>query len=156
MAGFIIFSVLGHISELTGTEIQDLKTDGMELVFISYPQALSSMRPSMLWSFLFFFSLFLLGIDSIFSSVEVVNSTIIDIMGSKRLNRETVAGIVCLVLFGLSLPNIFNGGIYYYKLLDWYTCVQSVAIIGAIEVVTVLWIYGGTQLRYVITFIYLI
>ena len=146
MAGFIIFSVLGHISEITGIAIPDLKTDGLELVFISYPQALSSMQPTLLWSILFFFSLFLLGIDSVFSSVEVVNQTIIDRMNTKKFGRETVAFVVCLVLFFLTIPNMYSGGIYLYKLLDWYTCVQSVAIIGALEVVTVLWFFGARNL----------
>ena len=133
---------------MTGIEIPDLDTQGLELVFIAFPQALSTMSPSILWAALFFLSLFLLGIDSVFSSVEVVVSAMIDQFGVKKVSRELISAVICIVLFSMTLPNCFNGGIYFYKLLDWYTCVQSVAIIGCLEVVTVLWIYGARKLRY--------
>ena len=44
-AGFIIFSVLGHISEMVNIPIEELQLDGPELIFVSYPQALSDMYP---------------------------------------------------------------------------------------------------------------
>ena len=147
LAGIIIFSTLGHISVLTGQELNQLSTQGLELIFVSYPQALSSMQPSAMWSILFFSSLFLLGIDSVFASVEVVLSTIMDSIRSKKIKREMMAGLVCFTLFLATIPNCFQGGIFFYKLLDWYTCVQSLAIIGTLEVIVVLWIYGAKNLR---------
>ena len=79
MSGFIIFSVLGHVSEMVGQSIPELAVQGPELVFVAYPQALSEMTPPCLWSVLFFGTLFILGIDSVFSSVECVNTTINEI-----------------------------------------------------------------------------
>ena len=80
MSGFIIFSVLGHVSEMVGQSIPELAVQGPELVFVAYPQALSEMTPPCLWSVLFFSTLFILGIDSVFSSVECVNTTINEIL----------------------------------------------------------------------------
>ena len=97
--------------------------------------------------------LFLLGIDSVFSSVEVVVTTIVDMLPTAPTkakfvySRYIVTGFVCLSLFLLTLPNCFNGGIYFYKLMDWYTCLQSLMIIGALEVVAILWIFGAKRLR---------
>lgn len=149
MSGFIIFSVLGHISVMVGQDITELATQGPELVFVAYPQALSEMMPPALWSTMFFFCLFVLGIDSVFSSVECCNNALEDILhnqGYKAVRKEFIALAVCAVAFCLALPNVFDGGIYFYKLMDWYTCVQSLAIMAAVEVVVVLWIYGSTNL----------
>ena len=84
LAGFVIFSVLGHISEMVGRDIPDLATAGIELIFISYPQALVDMSPIWLWAPLFFMTLFIVGIDSVFSGVEVINTTIFDILHEHR------------------------------------------------------------------------
>jgi len=121
---------------------------GPELIFVSYPQALSDMEPPWLWSILFFLTLFVLGIDSVFSSVEVVNTTVADFMleNSRPIRRELIALFVCLVSFGVAVPNMFDGGIYLYKLLDWYTAVQSLAVLAAIEVVVICWIYNPFKL----------
>ena len=108
------------------------------------------MTPPWLWSILFFLTLFILGIDSVFSSVEVINTTIADLMRerSKPYRKEIIAGFVCFVLFLVAVPNMFDGGIYLYKLLDWYVAVQSLAILAAIETVAICWIYNPYRLRF--------
>ena len=63
------------------------------------------------------------------------------------IRKEVIAFGVCLSAFFLAMPNVFEGGIYFYKLMDWYTCVQSLAILMAVEVIVVLWIYGSNSLR---------
>ena len=72
---------------MVGVDIPDLAVAGPELVFVAYPQALVDMSPPWLWSILFFFTLFVLGIDSVFSSVEVVNTTIHDMLLKKEKGR---------------------------------------------------------------------
>ncbi|KAL3312663.1 Sodium- and chloride-dependent GABA transporter 1 [Cichlidogyrus casuarinus] len=51
---------------------------GPGLVFIVYPTALSVMPYSAIWSVLFFFMLFLVGIDSQFCTLEGMITAIID------------------------------------------------------------------------------
>ena len=36
--------------------------------------------------------------------------------------------------------------------MDWYTCVQSLSILAAIEVCTALWIFGAGNLRFLYLF----
>ena len=78
-----MFAVLGNISYILDKDIRDLAVQGPELVFVAYPQAFIQMFPSQMWSLLFFLTLFILGIDSVFSSIEVVNTSINDFFKEK-------------------------------------------------------------------------
>ena len=68
------------------------------------------MNPSPLWSILFFLMIFMLGIDSQFTMVETLVTTINDEFGfyvKKYLKRrEFLVLIICVILFCLCLPNI--------------------------------------------------
>ena len=66
---------------------------------------------------MFFFTLFVLGIDSIFSSIECLNITVLDVLKnlSVFMRREVVALISCTVAFLMGVPIMFDGGIYLYK-----------------------------------------
>ena len=43
MAGFIVFSILGHISHILGVQVQEMAASGPELIFVSLPQGTVSM-----------------------------------------------------------------------------------------------------------------
>lgn len=51
----------------TGLDIDKVATGGPGLSFVTMPLALTMMPFPQLWSFLFFFMLFLLGIDTVVS-----------------------------------------------------------------------------------------
>jgi len=148
LAGFLVFSVLGHISHIVGRPVGELATAGPELIFVSIPQALSSMNPGWLWSALFFLTLFLLGINSIFATVEAGNAALIDFLQKKgkKVKRELLAAGVCALLCMISLLTMFDGGIYLYKLLDWYVATQSLALLASFEMITICWIYTPRRL----------
>ncbi|VDK80585.1 unnamed protein product [Dibothriocephalus latus] len=64
IAGCIIFTTLGYMSETSGIPIARVAEAGPGLAFVAYPKALSTMPLSPLWSVLFFLILLLLGLDS--------------------------------------------------------------------------------------------
>ncbi|CAG2225029.1 Sodium-dependent serotonin transporter,Sodium-dependent dopamine transporter,Sodium-and chloride-dependent glycine transporter 2,Sodium-dependent noradrenaline transporter [Mytilus edulis] len=64
LAGFVVFSVLGHMSHMSGKTVDNVARDDVGLIFIVYPEALSSLELSPFWAILFFFMLITLGLDT--------------------------------------------------------------------------------------------
>ena len=71
-AGFAVFSTLGYLAQEQNTDVSDLSAGGFGLAFIAYPEALAEMPAGNFFSFLFFFMLLLLAIDSQFAMTETV------------------------------------------------------------------------------------
>ncbi|XP_052826373.1 sodium-dependent noradrenaline transporter isoform X1 [Octopus bimaculoides] len=69
-SGFVIFSYLGYMAFKTNKDISEVATEGPGLVFIVYPEAISTLPGSTAWSILFFLMLLTLGLDSAFGGLE--------------------------------------------------------------------------------------
>uniref|UniRef100_H3BDU1 Transporter n=2 Tax=Latimeria chalumnae TaxID=7897 RepID=H3BDU1_LATCH len=149
-AGFVIFSALGYMSYLQNVDVKDIAVDGPGLVFMVYPQALPTMPVAPLWAVLFFFMLLCLGLDSQFAMVDVFITTLMDGSRSWLLkylkHTELVVLIICSVAFLMGIPNITQGGIYVFQLLDHYTAIISPVFIVFFELVAISWIYGVHRL----------
>uniref|UniRef100_H2ZFL1 Transporter n=1 Tax=Ciona savignyi TaxID=51511 RepID=H2ZFL1_CIOSA len=107
-AGFVIFSVIGHMAYKLNLNVEDVVNQGKNsddkekysqiqklpklskivasififlgpgLAFIIYPEAVSLLPAPQLWSILFFFMLLTLGLDSQFAMVETVITGFMD------------------------------------------------------------------------------
>ncbi|KAG1658511.1 Sodium- and chloride-dependent GABA transporter 1 [Nymphon striatum] len=64
LAGFVVFSVLGFLALELDKDIGKVVVGGPGLVFIVYPDALTRLPISPLWSLLFFFMLMTLGLGN--------------------------------------------------------------------------------------------
>ncbi|XP_060560453.1 sodium- and chloride-dependent GABA transporter ine-like [Ruditapes philippinarum] len=150
LAGFAIFSILGFLAHDQDKDVEEVIKEGPGLVFVIYPSAFSSMPVSQLISALFFFMLICLGIDSQFASVEVIVTTIQDHFApqvKKYLRRkELLVLVVCVVSFLCGLPNVTQGGVYFFQLIDYYAAAMSLMYLAFFEVIAITWFYGAKKL----------
>lgn len=146
LAGFVIFSAVGYMAHIHNLPVDNIATDGPGLVFVVYPEILSTMPAFQLWATLFFFMLLCLGLDSQFGTVEVAVTFLKDEFGPKILpylkREELLVLAVCIVGFVLGIPHITKGGIYVFQLMDHYTAVVSLMFLAFFELVAVCWLFG--------------
>ncbi|CAF3969028.1 unnamed protein product [Rotaria sp. Silwood1] len=141
-AGFVMFAYLGYLAHITGQNVKDVVSEGPGLAFIVYPYAVTTLPVAPLWSILFFFMLILLGLDSVFASIETVVVTITDQIQILRRYNALVTFIVCTVMFGLGLLLCTNAGFYWLTLLDNFTGSYAAFIIGLLECICIAYVYG--------------
>ncbi|KAJ8258269.1 hypothetical protein COCON_G00172810 [Conger conger] len=145
-AGFAIFSILGHMAHVSGKPVSEVAQDGFGLAFIAYPEALSQLPVSPLWSVLFFFMLLTLGLDSQFASIEVITTSLQDIFPAVFKSKGSLLTVAtCITLFLLGLPCVTRSGIYWVTLMDHF-CGGWVLLVAAIlELFGLCYIYGGNR-----------
>lgn len=142
-AGFVIFSILGFMAHETGKSVEDVVTQGPGLTFVAYPEAVSMLPISPLWSVLFFLMLFIIGLDSQFGMFETCLSAFMDEFPTVlRKRRVLVSAVACFIEFLLGLPLITEGGIYILQIIDWYCASFSLMLISFSECIAIAWVYG--------------
>ncbi|CAG5123119.1 unnamed protein product [Candidula unifasciata] len=146
-AGFVIFSVLGFMAHEVNTSVDKIVSQGPGLTFVAYPEAIAKMPVSPLWSVLFFFMLFTIGLDSQFGMFETILSGIIDEFPHFLRKKKTIlTAVACFIEFLLGLACITQGGIYVLQIMDWYCASFSLMLISLTECVALAWAYGADRL----------
>ncbi|MFT4021110.1 MAG: sodium-dependent transporter [Acinetobacter sp.] len=104
LAGIGIFAALGFMAHAAGSSVQDVVSDGIGLAFIAFPKIISSLGAGGdVFGFLFFASLFVAGISSMVSILEVPIAAMMDKLKWSRKQAVTIVGggsaIVSIILF---------------------------------------------------------
>ena len=76
---------------------------GPSLAFVTYPEALAMLPAAPFWAVLFFFMLFLLGIDSEFVQIETVVSSLLDEFPQYRKRKSIITLVLCIFMALISL-----------------------------------------------------
>lgn len=54
--------------------------------------------------------------------------------------------IICVVSFFFGLPNIIQGGIYFFQLIDHYAASVSIMFLAFFQMIAIAWFYGSARL----------
>ncbi|KAH3821636.1 hypothetical protein DPMN_123401 [Dreissena polymorpha] len=141
IAGFVFFTTLGGMAKQIGVDVQDVAKGGYGLAFVTYPEALSNLPPPKLWSILFFFMLFTLGLDSEFGLLETVLTCIQDEYPHLRKYRSHMCVGIGIACYFLALPCITPAGDYVVTLMDSWGADFSVLFVAVCETIAVMWVY---------------
>uniref|UniRef100_A0A8C3ETT2 Solute carrier family 6 member 2 n=3 Tax=Neognathae TaxID=8825 RepID=A0A8C3ETT2_CORMO len=141
-SGFAIFSILGYMAHEHKVKIEDVATEGAGLVFILYPEAISTLSGSTFWAVVFFIMLLTLGIDSSMGGMEAVITGLADDFHLLKQHRKLFTFGVSFGTFLLALFCITNGGIYVLTLLDTFAAGTSILFAVLMEAIGVSWFYG--------------
>uniref|UniRef100_A0A8D2LEU0 Transporter n=2 Tax=Varanus komodoensis TaxID=61221 RepID=A0A8D2LEU0_VARKO len=142
ISGFAIFSILGYMAHEYKVSIQEVATEGPGLVFILYPEAISTLNGATFWAVVFFIMLLTLGIDSSMGGMEAVITGLADDFQILKRRRKLFTFCVSFGTFLLALCCITNGGIYVLTLLDTFAAGTSILFAVLMEAIGVSWFYG--------------
>nr|XP_039263048.1 sodium- and chloride-dependent taurine transporter-like isoform X1 [Styela clava] len=146
VSGFAIFSVLGFMAKEQGVNITDVAESGPGLAFIAYPKALTLLPLPQFWGCLFFFMLFLLGLDSEFVGQETLMTAFVDIKPKffrKPWRKEIALAILSLTQFLFGISMITQGGVYVLNIFDNYAAAGwCMLFISFFQCGSISWLFG--------------
>ncbi|ESO88413.1 hypothetical protein LOTGIDRAFT_126022 [Lottia gigantea] len=146
LAGFAVFASIGVLGKELGTSVDNVIQSDVGLTFIVYPAAIVSFPVAPLWSILFFLMIVMMGLSTLFTSVETIVTAIVDenikILHKKRV---VILSIVCLSAFLLGLPLTTQGGLYILQLMDGFAGGFPPMVNAVFMGVAIGWTYGVKQ-----------
>ncbi|XP_074507333.1 sodium- and chloride-dependent neutral and basic amino acid transporter B(0+) [Sebastes fasciatus] len=146
LAGFAIFSILGHMAHIYKMPVGEVVKEGFGLAFIAYPDALSKLPISPLWSILFFFMLLTVGLDSQFAGIEVITTCLLDAFPKIfKSKRALLTFTISAILYLLGLPCVTRAGIYWVTVIDQFAATWVLLFLALLEIIGVCYIYGGNR-----------
>jgi len=143
MSGFAVYSVLGYLAKSTGSD-DWFTVGGGGLVFVAFPVAIAQFQGANFFGIIFYFALFLLGIDSAFSMVEAVSTVFFDSdLNTYRLkwSRQKISMAICICGAFTSSLYCFDTGFYWLDVVDLYINNYGMVFLGICETGACGWFY---------------
>ena len=141
-SGFVVFSIIGYLAHEMDVAIDEVVDQGVGLAFMVYPEVVARLPVSPFWSFLFFFMLITLGLDSQFALLETVQTAVLDRFPSLRDHKIIILLLVSTVGYAGGIIFTTQSGVLWLGLFDHYAANFSVLIIAITECLLIAWYYG--------------
>ncbi|MBW8042423.1 MAG: hypothetical protein FVQ85_20840 [Planctomycetes bacterium] len=150
VAGLAVFATLGGMAFVTQqagnpVRVENVAESGPSLAFVAFPYALAQLPYSAWFSFIFFFALVTLGIDSAFSMTESILASIVDKTGWRR---SIVLPVLSLVGLSFGLLYVTQGGFNWLDTIDGFVNgTWGIAFMGLLECIVLGWLWRIGTLR---------
>ena len=150
VAGLAVFATLGAMAFVTQqagnpVAVEAVAEAGPSLAFVAFPYALAQLPYSAWFSFIFFFALVTLGVDSAFSMTESILASIVDKTGWRRC---IVLPVMTVVGFLFGMIYITQGGFNWLGTIDGFVNgTWGIAFMGLLECVVLGWLWRIKTLR---------
>jgi len=142
IAGFAVFGSLGYLKQYEdANDLSDIVTGGPGLIFGALPAVLSTLPGNIHLVRLFFFTLFLLGVDSAFAFLEAAATVIKDSELGRNRDTKTITGVLCFLGFSSGIMYMSDGGLKFLDSVDFYVNF-SMILIGFCKTFSAGWVYG--------------
>ncbi|CAF1412175.1 unnamed protein product [Adineta steineri] len=142
LAGFVVFSALGHMSYRLNKSITTVVGQGASLSFIAYPEILATFKYPTFFAILFFLMVINLGLDSDFGGLEAMYSALSDEYSLLKRHRKLGMFIMCCLLIIGCLPTVTYGGNYIVQFLDKFSTAPALMLVVMMEAIAATWVYG--------------
>jgi SNF family Na+-dependent transporter len=140
--GTVVFAGVGYLSHRLNSDVRQFAESNMGLVFVVYPEILTSIRGAPFFSVLFFIMLLTLGLDSVFAGAESVYTAISDEFPIFARRPRLSRALVVLIPFISSMTTLTHGGKYIVHFMDFFGTSPSIMFIVLCELIATVWLYG--------------
>ncbi|HUS71441.1 MAG TPA: sodium-dependent transporter [Sedimentisphaerales bacterium] len=153
VAGLAVFATLGGMAFVTqqtqqaghAVTVETVAESGPSLAFVAFPYALAQLPYSAWFSFIFFFALVTLGLDSAFSMTESILASIVDKTGWPR---SIVLPLLTVVGFTFGLLFVTKAGFNWLGTIDGFVNgTWGIAFMGLLECIVIGWLWRVGTLR---------
>jgi len=150
VAGLAVFATLGGMAFVTRqagypVAVENVAEGGPALAFVAFPYALAQLPYSAWFSFVFFFALVTLGIDSAFSITESVLAAVVDKMGWRR---SIVLPAMSIIGICIGIVYVTQGGMNWLGTVgDFIDGTWGIAFLGLLECIVLGWFWRVDLLR---------
>lgn len=150
VAGLAVFATLGGMAFVTqqgghAVPVEKVADAGPSLAFVAFPYALAQLPHSAWFSFVFFFALITLGVDSAFSMTESILASIID---KTAWRRSIVLPVLSIVGFLFGLIYVTRGGFNWLETVDGFVNGNwGITFLGLVECIVLGWLWRIGILR---------
>ncbi len=141
LAGIVMFTTMAGVGML-----DNMSASGISTAFIIYPQAIVNLTNvpwvNALFAYVFYFCLITLAIDSLFSIVEGVSTSISD---KFKFDKRKTTLTLCIVGAALGLIFVTGAGLAWLDIVDNFINSYTLIVTGILEVVVVGWCFKTSK-----------